>query len=79
MPRRRVKEVPLTAPFEQQPAQEEMENAMANLQLDESVGSAAATSAAATSAATTSATEAQCVYLTCVKIQGKLRVRITTP
>ncbi len=74
MPRRRVKEVPLIAPFEQPPAQEEMENAMANLQLDELVGSAAATSAAATSAA-----EAEFVYLTCVKVQGKLRVRITTP
>lgn len=64
MPRRSVKQVPLSAPMEENVAQEAIEDAMANLHVEESVEAVPNT---------------EYVYLTCVKSQGKLRVRITTP
>ena len=73
MPRRTVK-VPLSTPVEESPVQQEVENSLANLSLEESssaaVGSAAAGSAGADEAF---------VYLTCVKADSKLRVRIISP
>ena len=90
MPRRTVK-VPLSTPIEESPVQqEEVENSLANLSLEEShsgaaksaaAGSAAAGSAAAgsTSVATNNPEDHNYVYLTCVKADSKLRVRITSP
>ena len=71
MPRRSVKQVPLSVPMEENVAQEAIEDAMANLHVEESAGSAAGSAAIAPNT--------EFVYLTCVKSQGKLRVRITTP
>lgn len=64
---RRAKQAPVPAAA---PAEEAaVEEAMANLQLEES----------AAASAVASAEEQAYVYLTCVKSQGKLRVRITSP
>lgn len=71
MPRRTVKQVPLSQPFEESAAQEKVENSFSNLSLEESQSAAAAPSPAAP--------DNDYVYLTCVKVDSKLRVRITSP
>lgn len=71
MPRRTVKQVPLSQPFEESAAQQEVESSLGNLSLDESQSAAAAPSPAAP--------DDGYVYLTCLKVDSKLRVRITSP
>lgn len=73
MPRRTVK-VPLSKPVEESPVQQEVENSLANLSLEESSSAAAGSAAAGSSGA-----EEEFVYLTCVKADSKLRVRIISP